>query len=125
MVRQEVYDQLWKPLFELKFYQYAGDVSAQWIWTRIRRIGRSRASMMQEELGYLEGGSQTLVDALCAGIKEHGGEIHLGRGARKVLTESGRAVGIATSDGVETADAVICTVPSPFVSALVPDLQPP
>ena len=29
----EVYDRLWKPLFALKFYQYADNVSAAWIWT--------------------------------------------------------------------------------------------
>jgi protoporphyrinogen oxidase len=118
----EVYDRLWKPLFELKFYQYSGNVSAAWIWTRIKRIGRSRASMMQEELGYIEGGSQTLVDTLCAAIEKLGGRIDVGRAVRRVVTENGRVKGVATDAGVESADAVICTVPTPLVSAMVPDL---
>ena len=118
----EVYDRLWKPLFELKFYQYADNVSAAWIWTRIRRIGRSRRSMMQEELGYIEGGSQTLVDALCAAIGERGGRIRTRCAAQKVLVEDGHVTGVATAEGVVPADAVICTVPTPFVSAMVPDL---
>lgn len=119
---EEVYNQLWKPLFELKFYQYAGNVSAAWIWTRIKRIGRSRASMMQEELGYIEGGSQTLVDTLCATIENLGGTIRLGCPAVKVMTQNGRVTGVTTRDGTISADAVICTVPTPFVSSLVPDL---
>jgi hypothetical protein len=57
---REVYDKLWDPLFKLKFFEYADNISAPWIWTRIKRIGRSRRSMMQEQLGYLEGGSETL-----------------------------------------------------------------
>jgi protoporphyrinogen oxidase len=118
----EVYDRLWKPLFELKFYQYANNVSAAWIWTRIKRIGRSRKSMMQEELGYIEGGSQTLVDALCAAIVERGGRIRTRCAAQRILVENGRVTGVATPEGVVSADAVICTVPTPFVSAMAPDL---
>ena len=118
----EVYERLWRPLFALKFYEYADNVSASWIWTRIRRIGRSRRSMMEEELGYIEGGSQTLVDALCAALAERGVRIRTGCPAQKILVEDGRVTGVATPDGIVRADAVICTVPIPLVSKLVPDL---
>src|SRR5262249_8723777 len=57
----DVYERLWAPLFRLKFFEYADNVSAAWIWTRIKRVGTSRKSLLQEELGYIEGGSQTLV----------------------------------------------------------------
>jgi len=118
----EVYDRLWRPLFALKFYQYAENVSAAWIWTRIRRIGRSRRSMMQEELGYIEGGSQTLVDALCSAILKRGGRISTNCAAQQVLVNDGRVTGVLTSKGVIHADAVISTVPTPLVSTMVPDL---
>lgn len=118
----EVYDRLWKPLFELKFFRYAENISAAWIWTRIKRIGRSRKSMMQEELGYLEGGSETLVDALCAAIRSGGGTISVGCGAKSVVVENGRVTGVSTPRGVVPADAVICTVPTPFVAEMIPAL---
>jgi protoporphyrinogen oxidase len=118
----EVYERLWRPLFALKFYQYADNVSAAWIWTRIKRIGRSRRSMMQEELGYIEGGSQTLVDALCSAILKAGGQIRTGCAAQRVLVEDGRVTGVVTPQGTMQADAVISTVPTPLVSAMVPDL---
>jgi protoporphyrinogen oxidase len=121
---EEVYNKLWRPLFDLKFYQYSGNVSAAWIWTRVKRIGRSRASIMQEELGYIEGGSQTLVDTLCSEIEKLGGSIRVGAPVQKVLTRNGRVTGVVTALGEESADAVICTVPTPFVSAMVPDLPP-
>src|SRR5579862_6668815 len=44
------------------------------------------------------------------------------RTAQKVLVEDGHVTGVATPEGVVSADAVICTVPTPFVSAMVPDL---
>ena len=68
----KVYDLLWRRLFELKFYEYADNISAAWIWTRIKRVGRSRRSLLQEELGYIEGGSETLVKALVSSLDGHG-----------------------------------------------------
>jgi len=118
----EVYERLWHPLFALKFHRYAENISAAWIWTRIRRLGRSRRSMMQEELGYIEGGSQTLVDALCSTIIEGGGRISTNCGAQRVVIDEGRVKGVLTPKGFVQADAVISTVPTPLISALMPDL---
>jgi protoporphyrinogen oxidase len=119
---REVYQRLWKPLFDYKFYRYADDVSAAWIWTRIKRIGRSRKSLFREELGYIEGGSQTLVNTLCEAIREAGGRIRVSCPALEVVTDGGKVVGVRTSEGMLPADAVICTVPTPLVSKLVPQL---
>lgn len=121
-----IYNRFWKPLFDHKFYEYADNISAAWIWTRIRRIGRSRKSMLQEELGYIDGGSITLVNALIDAIRAHGGRVHLGAPVQRVTVETsaagGRVTGVQTAAGHLPADAVICTVPTPFVDALVPDL---
>ena len=119
---RSIYDRFWKPLFDHKFYEYADNISAAWIWTRIRRIGRSRKSMMEEQLGYIEGGSITLVNALIEGIKAHGGRVHLGTPAQQVTTANGRVTGVQAAGQTFAADAVICTTPTPLVSALVPDL---
>jgi protoporphyrinogen oxidase len=120
---QSVYDRFWKPLFEYKFYEYADDISASWIWTRIRRIGRSRKSMLEERLGYIDGGTLTLVNALIDGIKAHGGRVHLGAPVQRVLTTDGHVTGVQTADKTFDADAVICTAPTPYVNAMVPDLS--
>lgn len=117
-----VYRKMWHPLFALKFYEYADNVSASWIWTRVRRIGRSRRSLMQEELGHIEDGSQTLVDALMVAILAEGGEVHLGEPALRVETRDGHVHEVVTPTGRYPADAVISTVPTPLVSRLVPDL---
>ena len=119
---KEVYDKLWKPLFDLKFYEYADDISAAWIWTRVKRIGNSRRSMFEEQLGYIEGGSQTLVDRLVERIEALGGAVRLSTPAVRVVSADGRVTGVEASDGLHPADAVISTMPTPFVSAAVPDL---
>lgn len=116
------YDKLWRPLMDLKFYEHADNVSAAWIATRIRRVGNSRRHLLQEELGYIDGGSQTLVDALLRSIAQRGGKVHLSTPAERVETEAGRVVGVTAGGKLFPADAVISTVPTPFVSRLAPDL---
>lgn len=118
----EVYDRLWKPLINLKFHEYSEDISAAWIWTRVRRIGRSRRSLFQEELGYIEGGTQTLVDALARKFIEHDGELRLSTPAIRIISAGGRVRGVLTSAGAFPADAVISTMPTPLIADLVPDL---
>jgi protoporphyrinogen oxidase len=120
---RSVYLKLWRPLFDLKFHEYAGNISANWIRARIRRVGRSRRSIMQEELGYIEGGSKTLVDALAQAIKAHGGDIRLGEPARRVVVENQAVVGVETTANLYPADAVISTIPTPLVSRLLGDLS--
>src|SRR5271156_6014823 len=119
---RQTYEQLWRPLFDFKFYELADNISAAWMWTRMRRVGRSRKSMMQEELGYIEGGSKTLVDALVKAIQADGGRMHLLAGALRIRTHDGQVSGVDTSTGHFPADYVLCTLPIPLISNLVPDL---
>ena len=117
-----VYERLWAPLFRLKFFEYAENISAAWIWTRIKRVGTSRKSLFQEELGYIEGGSKTLVHALTRAIAERGGALRLNAPVTRVESESGCVAGVTADGEFIAADAVICTVPTPYVSRIVPDL---
>ena len=119
---KEVWAKLWDPLMRLKFYEFEDNVSALWIWTRIRRIGRSRYSMMREQLGFIEGGSQALVDKLVSEIERLGGTVRMGQPALKVTTEEGQVTGVETPAGFVPADYVISTVPTPLLGNMVPDL---
>jgi protoporphyrinogen oxidase len=121
-VGAEAYEVLWRRLFEYKFYDYSGNLSAAWIWSRIRRIGRSRYNLFQEKLGYLEGGSQTLLHALRCDIEAHGGVIRLATPVTKVVLVQGQVRGLETGGGFEPFAKVISTVPLPCVPRLIPDL---
>jgi protoporphyrinogen oxidase len=118
----KVYEKLWKPLLELKFYELTDQVSAAWIWQRIKRIGKSRKSLFEERLGYIEGGSEPLMLALAEAITAKGGRIHLKSRAARVLIEAGAAKGVVTADGrTFAADQVISTIPTPYVGPLLAD----
>jgi protoporphyrinogen oxidase len=117
------YERLWEPLFKLKFYEDADNISAAWIWTRIKRVGTSRRSLLQEELGYIEGGSETLIHALVRAVQSLGGRVRLSAPVGRVLVAGERVRGVEVAGENLTADAVISTVPTPLVSRLVPDLS--
>ena len=121
-VGTEAYEVLWRRLFEYKFYDHAGNLSAAWIWSRIRRIGRSRYSLFKEKLGYLEGGSKTLLNAMQAAIEAHGGEFRLKCPASKVVISNGKVIAVEAMGRVETFDKVISTIPLPYVPRVIPDL---
>ncbi|CAN5920921.1 NAD(P)/FAD-dependent oxidoreductase [soil metagenome] len=117
------YDLLWRRLFDLKLFEYADNISAAWIWTRIKRVGTSRSSPFQEQLGYIEGGSQALIDALVEAVARQGGVVRLGARVSEITSTAGRVSGLV-ADGEQLAfDAVISTVPTPFVSGLIPGLS--
>ncbi len=121
-VGKEAYEVLWRRLFDYKFYDYTDNLSAAWIWSRIRRIGRSRYSLFREKLGYLEGGSETLLQAMVADIETHGGEIRLKSPIGKVVIEAGEVRGVEIAGQFEAFDKVISTIPLPYVPRLMPDL---
>jgi protoporphyrinogen oxidase len=123
-VGPEAYEVLWRRLFDYKFYDYTNNLSAAWIWSRIRRIGRSRYNLFKEKLGYLDGGSETLLEAMRADIERHGGELRLSTPAEKVVIDGTRVSGVQAGGKMEAFDKVISTVPLPYVARLMPDLPP-
>jgi protoporphyrinogen oxidase len=121
-VGEEAWQVLWRRLFDYKFYEFSDRLSAAWIWSRIRRIGRSRYDLFREKLGYLEGGSSTLLNALKKDIEQRGGVVRLKQPVRKIVIEAGAVAGIETALGRETFARVISTIPIPLVRRMMPDL---
>ncbi len=123
-VGDEAWQAVWRTLFDYKFYHYSDNLSAAWIWSRIHRVGRSRTSLMHECLGYLEGGSETLLQALAEKITTGGGEIHLSTPVTEVVINDHKLEGlrVATSSDLQSFARVVSTIPLPYVPRLMPGL---
>ena len=122
---ERAYRVLWQRLFELKFYEYSERLSAAWLGTRIKRVARSRRSILQESLGYIEGGSETLLRRLQEEIEARGGTIHLRSSVQSVLSAENRVRGVAVAGAERPFDRVISTIPIQYVPRLAPDLPEP
>lgn len=122
----DAYNVLWKPLFHYKFYEYEDSLSAAWLGTRIKRVALSRKSLFEEEMGYLEGGSEVLLDAIAERIRERGGRIELRSGVEQVETESdaatSRVKGVRVGGQFLPFDQIISTIPLPYLTKVLPGI---
>ena len=88
------YEVLWRRLFDLKFFEYADDISAAWIWTRIKRVGTSRTSRVPGAARLhrwrFGGADHALVQAIEGG----GGILRLGARVSQITSEAGRVTGV-------------------------------
>jgi protoporphyrinogen oxidase len=119
---ERVWGVLWRRLFELKFYEYGEHLSAAWLGTRIQRVARSRRSLVQETLGYLDGGSATLLQRLREEIESGGGCIHLRAPVQRVVTRGDAVRAIVVAGEERLFARVLSTVPIQYVPRLAPDL---
>jgi len=122
----DAYKATWYPLLRVKFDRFHDQISAAWVWHRIHRVARSRRTPLHKErLGFLAGGTDTLVTALEARLRERGVCLRPGTPVRRIVIEGARVRGIETADGTRWPfDAVAAAVPLPHFVRLAPDLPP-
>jgi len=107
------YDIFWKVLLELKFWHYTDEVSAAWLWSRIRRVAASRKNLVQEYYGYVEGGTETVINKLSARIREKDGEIRLSSPVSAIKIDKGRVEAVIADRQEFQVEALISTIPLP------------
>lgn len=120
---EKTYAVLWYKLFEYKFYELQDQLSAAWIASRIQRIAKSRKSLFKEQLGYLKGGSDTLLSAMENKIKSLGGKIILKSNVTEISSESKKVTGIKVDNQFIPFNSVFSTIPLPFIPKMVPALS--
>jgi protoporphyrinogen oxidase len=115
---EQGYQVLWHKLFAYKFFHYSDQISAAWIWSRIRRLAQSRRRL-KETLGFLNGGSQQLIDAMAAAIQAGGGRIQLSTPVQALRPLSSGGAVLSTPAGEQTFDCVISTIPLPLLAPIL------
>ncbi|HEX6049921.1 MAG TPA: NAD(P)/FAD-dependent oxidoreductase [Gemmatimonadaceae bacterium] len=116
---ERVHDVVWRPLLEGKFGPFASDVSAVWIWNKLKLRGGSRARSGREVLAYYRGGFAALAERLACAVRMAGGDIQVSTAATALVIDDGRVVAVETANGTVDADAVIATPALPIVADLV------
>jgi protoporphyrinogen oxidase len=102
---------IWEPLMVGKFGTLASTIAASWLWARIYKRTPS--------LAYIDGGFQTIVQALERAIKKQGGTIITGVQVPSI--PSTRPYTIAG----RTFDRILLTTPTPIAYKLIPAITEP
>ena len=113
MAGKQVYEVLWEPLFRSKFGQYAPEVSAAWLWSKLVQRGGSRGKSGAEELGYLQGGYGDLFRKLQEKITESGSHLYLNSKIEEIVIEDEKVIGIRQNGQLKPYKAVLaaCQLP--------------
>ena len=119
MAGEEVYQVVWEPLLRGKFGEVAEDVSAVWMWNKLKLRGGSRGSKGEEKLAYFEGGFRALLDKLVDYIEEHGGQVITKSEVQKLIISEQKITGVETADRVYEAETVVLTTPLPISARLL------
>jgi protoporphyrinogen oxidase len=82
-------------------------------------MGGTRDRSGREVMGWLEGGYQTLVDALERRIRELGGDVRAGTSVEQIAAADGRASGLVIDGRLHPFDFVLCTLAPPQARALL------
>jgi protoporphyrinogen oxidase len=115
LLGDRAYRTTWYPLLSVKFPGFHQDISAAWAWHRVHRLAASRKSLVHpERLGYLEGGTQTLVDRFETLLRNAGVNLRPTTPVRRIVIDNGAVIGLETGDGKEhRVDRVVSAVPLP------------
>lgn len=119
---RKAYEAIWRPLMLGKFGVEAKNVSAVWIWNKLKLRGSSRNKKGGESLVYFGGGFGALTNGIRQSLESMGVTIKLNTGVRSIIVENGRAVGVETQHGTHRADAVLSTIPLPQFIQMTPGL---
>lgn len=112
----QAYHVIWKPLLVGKFAKFADKIPAAWLRERIR--DRSF------DLGYLDGGSETLFNALIVELKKYRVSINLNTPVSNVESYKDR-VDLEISGKKASFDRCLITTVSPIAAKLIKNKLPP
>jgi protoporphyrinogen oxidase len=115
-------ERMWRPLLDSKFDGRFEDLPATYMWSRTRRMSKTRDAAGREVMGWLEGGYQTLIDRLEERLLELGAEIHAGTSVDRIVGDENGAHGLVVEGRYRPFDTVLCTLAPPQARML---LAPP
>lgn len=112
---RQSWEKIWKPLLKMKFGSAYEDVSAAWVWDRVKtRRGSQKIGKSRECLGYIRGGFKRLTGRLSEIVVSKGGELLLSSRVSGVSPDGKGAVDIRFSqDKRRSFKYVFSTIPLP------------
>lgn len=107
------YEFFWQELIRRKFGGYSEELSAAWVWARIKRNATSRRGIRSDYVAYLKGGTQVFLDTVAARLVEAGVQLKCETPVSRILiAANGEVAGVVSSNGSGIpASIVVHTAP--------------
>jgi protoporphyrinogen oxidase len=119
---RQVYERIWKPLLDSRFDGDPSGLPATYLWARTRRMSGARGKGGGEEMGYIVGGHQRLIDAMVARAGELGVEARTGAAVKGLATGAdGSVTGVELEGETLDFDLTIPTLQPPALRFLLPE----
>jgi protoporphyrinogen oxidase len=119
---KQVVERIWKPLLNSRFDSDPSGLPATYLWARTRRMSGARGKGGGEEMGYIVGGHQRLIDAMVAKAAELGVEARTDAPVTGLATgEDGSITGVELEDETLDFDLTIPTLQPPALRFLLPE----
>ncbi|MEI2617925.1 MAG: NAD(P)/FAD-dependent oxidoreductase [Thermomicrobiales bacterium] len=123
---QRAFNRVWGAQLRAKFGPRAPEIAMAWFWNKIFLRTQSRPGLLaREQLGYIDGSFNVLIDRLADACRELGVDIRTGTGVEALERhdESASQFTLVGADGRrDDADIVVATIPSPLIMRLIPDM---
>jgi len=114
---QEVYEVVWEPLLKGKFGEYKDQVSAVWIWNKLKLRGGSRDKKGGETLAYYKGGFAALTMEIKKTLESRGILIIKQKEVIELTHNYNMITGVILKGGqVINCNSVISTIALPLLS---------
>lgn len=112
-----VYKKIWEPLLIGKFGEYYSEISAVWIWSKLKLRGGSRGKKGQEQLFYYNGGFSNLINSIEKKMLNSSVKIYKGYEIININKKSEKfELEIKNINHKLDFDLIICTLPLPIIS---------
>lgn len=115
---ENVFRVVWQPLLQGKFGPYADEISAVWMWNKLKLRGGSRGKKGEEQLAYFQGGFVALAEAIAEKICLSGSQIHLSTPAHNIEKDE-HGWKINTVQGQYTSQQVVVTTALPQFADMI------
>lgn len=115
----EVWQIIWKPLFQGKFGKYYKDIAMSWFWARIyvRSVAKVKGG---EILIYPKSSFQEIIDRLAERIIKNKGKIFSNKLVEKILVNEKSGISLVSKGKTYNFDLVLSTVAPPVLANLIP-----
>jgi len=115
---------IWEPLLRVKFGPYAHEIPLAWMIGRLRQRLNSRRGA-REQLGYVRGSLQVLLEALLRAFERQGVVVRTSQPVLGMTAHQGEVTALLTAAGPIEADAFLFTIPTTNLAELVQPVSEP